>query len=471
MSPRRVAAYAAALHAFLPAGCAPKVPGGTDSADAAGETGGTASSPTGGMTTASPIDPQFACERPVEWSRRFGGLTNDTVQGLAVDAAGNIFLGLDLRNLSGETAGVQFGDFTIVPGELSDIVFVKLSPDGEALWARQFGGPGEQYLSAFAGCGDGVVFHAGADPGTLDLGGGPLQHENVFAALDGDGKPRWSRSVPAAGDTWLLVTEMVCDAATKVAFTGSRSGDVDLGGGLEQGSNGFVARFDAAGSFLWSHDLGDPQGRGYGITLAPNGDIAVVATMSSDPLGAPILLARFDTAGNELWRRGFGAPQQLGGPRSIAIDNAGRIAFGGTFRGTLTLGVDNYESLSQEVSEDIGTLFDGFLAQTDPDGELEWSLHLASTFVDEVGELEFDGKDILLTSGQADDLFVLRAFVGPKQIWSWCSPKFSYQVRTARFGDDAIILAPWSYEGDLDLGAGLMPSFGDSDIVVAKLRR
>lgn len=447
-------------------GCAPKVPGGTEGAgetdDSASETG----TPTGGVTTA-PVEPPLDCERPVEWNRRFGGPTSDTVQGLAVDPAGNIFLGLDLRNLDA-SAPVQFDDFTIVPGQLSNIVFVKLSPAGEVLWARQYGGPADEYLWTFAGCGDGVVFHAGADPGTLDLGDGPLPHENVFAALDGAGDPRWSRSVPVAGDTWLLVTDMACDAAMNVVFTGSRDGDGDLGGGLSQGPEGYVARFDAAGKFLWSRDLGDPDARGFGVAHTPNGDVVVVAHLGNAPLDEDVLLARFDGAGTELWRRGFGP---TGYPWSVAVDGAGRIAFSGIFRGDLTLGDDTYTSLSQDLPEDVyGSLYDGFLAQTDANGELLWSLHVASKFEDDIDGLAFDDADVLMTRGIADDLFVLRAFAGPQQTWSWCSPKL-YQVRTALSGDDAIVLAPWGYEGDLDLGAGLMPGLGGSDVVVAKLRR
>lgn len=428
--------------------------------------------------TFPPVEPPADCERAVEWSVRFGGPTSDTVKGFAVDPAGNIYLGLDLRNLIDASAPVKFGDFEVVPGQYSNIVIVKLTTEGEVAWVRDFVGPGDQYLWTLAPCGDGVVFQGSADPGTLDLGKGVLQESDFFASLDGAGDLRWTRAIPKGpGDPWLFVADMACDAGMNLAMTGNYSGVVDLGSGPTNGPDGFVARFDAAGMLLWSRGFGDQESSGVGVAYTPAGDIVVAAhfartiELGGVPLDATegnILLAEFDGTGEHVWSRTLGPSGFAGG---VAVDSAGRIAVGGIFLDTLKLGSQTYTNIFPNADEEVyGTVFDGFLALTGPDGELQWSLHLASMLQDDIDRLAFDADDTLITSGHADKKFLLRAFVGPMPDWSWCTPKL-FQVHAGLSGNDSVIIAPWGVEGDLDLGAGLMPGAGDSDVVVAKIRR
>ena len=423
-----------------------------------------------------PIKPPLDCERPVEWSVRFGGPTFDTVQALAVDPAGNIYVGLDLRNL-GDSAPVSFGMFEVVPGDLSNIVVAKLTTDGEVAWVRQFGGPGDQFLWTLQYCGDGVVLHAQGDPGTVDLGGGPIAERVFLAALDGAGKLRWSHPVPTEDtDAWLLVTDMACDSAGNLVLTGSHHGVVDLGGGPSNANDGFIARLDTHGAHLWSRDLGDPESRGFGIAMTPSGDIVVTASFEGtvDLGGGPfdgtdgdILVATLDGAGKHVWSQAFGPS---GYPQSLAIDSTGHIVVGGDFLDELVLGAQTYTNVFPNAEDEVdGTLYDGFLAALAPGGELEWSIHLGSKYEDAVYRLMFDSHDTLMMSGLANDAYILRTFVNGKPGWSWCSSKLN-QVHAALSGDNAVIIAPWGAD-ELDLGPGATPGFGDSDVVIAKVRR
>lgn len=112
--------------------------------------------------------------------------------------------------------------------------------------------------------------------------------------------------------------------------------------------------------------------------------------------------------------------------------------------------------------------FDGFVARADPAGSLLWALHIGSDRDDEVAEVHFDDADRMVVGGLVDDAFTVQVFDGTEVAWSWCSSDL-YQVYSAPSGD-AVILAPWVVEKDLDLGAGVLPGFGGSDIVVAKIR-
>ncbi len=457
--------------------CAPKpgaetLDGGSTSGEA---TGGDTGEPTGGPTDGwvPPLD----CENPGEWSRKFGGPTNDTVQGLAVDAAGNIYVGLDLRNL-GESAPVQFGGFEIVPGELSNIVVLKLSSCGEVLWAKQFGGPGDQYMWTLTACGDGVVFQAEAEPGTLDLGDGPISERVFFAALDGAGGLRWTHPVPTSSpEAWLLVADMVCDAEGRLAMTGSHEyGSVDLGGGPLDKDDGFVARFAADGTFLWSRDFGSPS-RGFGVAYTPTGDVVVTADvddtvdLGGGPLGPDaggVLLAKLDGTGAHVWSERLGG-SGINGPSALAVDSQGRITVGGVFIDEISLGDQTYTNVFPEsVPEVDGTLRDGFLVTTDPDGVLQWSLHLGSMYDDDVTQLAYDKNDVLIVSGLVDSVFAVRAFVDAQPTWKW-SASGLYQVYAELSGDDAVVLMPW-----IGYGAAFGDPYDDdpnSDVWVAAILR
>lgn len=465
-------AWSAAL--LVMGACAPKP--GAEPSTTDGASDGGSSEPTS-ETGSDPVEPPMDCERPAAWARHFGGPTSDSVQGLAVDPAGNIFVGLDLLNL-GQSAPVQFGPFEIVPGDLSNIVLLKMSNAGEVAWVKQYGGPSGAYLWELGGCGDGVVIQAEAEPGTVDLGNGTIPERVFFASFDGAGALRWTHPVPTDSDeAWLLVVDMACDGDRNLVITGSHErGSIDLGGGPLTTDDGFVARFDDQGDYLWHRDFGAPGSRGFGVAYTPTGEIVVTAFVEGtvDLGGGPLtpdtgstLLAKLDGDGEHVWSQRLG----VGGyPYALAIDGAGRITVGGTFLDELTIGEQTYTNVYPDAIEEFeGTLFDGFLATTDPDGALQWSVHLGSKYEDDVAELMYDDDDVLLVGGVADDAFTVRAFVDAQPIWSWCSSRL-YQVHAALSGTDAVIVAPWG-GGEPAFGDDGEPDPADPDVWIAKILR
>lgn len=103
------------------------------------------------------------------------------------------------------------------------------------------------------------------------------------------------------------------DPATfEVYVTGFTSGD--FGGGNAGGDDRFLAKFDAAGTLLWTRQYGG-SGNDFGrnITMHPSGDVLVSgftpAWPGISPLGGgDFLLARFDARGNQVAANVFGTP-------------------------------------------------------------------------------------------------------------------------------------------------------------------
>ncbi|PCC74928.1 hypothetical protein SAMN02745121_08416 [Nannocystis exedens] len=441
---------------------------------------------TAGETTDEPPE-AVPCEHvagpadgAVDWYLRCGGPQNEFLNGVGTDADGNIYLGIDLRVLD-VSAPLRIGEFEVTPGELSDILLIKLSSTGEPLWVRQFGGPLDQTITHLVACGDGLAIMGFAEPGTLDLGGGSLDGAFV-AGFDLDGNHRWSRSLGGAS----LVTA-TCDAGGTLAVSGLFEGAVDFGGGPVEpppSTAAFVAKYDAAGGFQWVQPFistGDGSARVMSLAFTPAGELVLAGSFTGtvELGGGPLttdfwddmLVAKFGADGGHLWS------QQLGGDglqyaMAIAVDASGELALGGMFFDQLEIGADSYTNVfPDQIPEIDGTLYDAVLARLDPAGAVLSSQHLGAMLDDSIDDLSFDATDSLLVAGVADSQVALRAFSGEEQTWAWTTDQLPEYTRSARSGEDAVVLGSSPMAGEVDLGAGPTTDHGGWDFVVARIRR
>lgn len=130
-----------------------------------------------------------------------------TVRGVAVDSTGAVvFVGF----FEGE---LDAGDDTLTSQGGEDIVVGKLSDSGGVLWAKSFGGPGDDRALAVAVDRQDAIIVAGSVSESADLGDGDRvgaeQADAFVAKYDEDGELAWAR---AFGSPTVL------DAATAVAL-------------------------------------------------------------------------------------------------------------------------------------------------------------------------------------------------------------------------------------------------------------
>ena len=230
---------------------------------------------------------------------------------LAVDKAspGAIYL-------AGGAASPNFGQGPIVGLGAKDIFVFKASSAGDYVDARIFGAQfpndGNQYASSIAvdPCGNLVLtgsFSHDLTFGLLpplhtvdvanDAGVNELDEEDMFVAkLDSSFKPIWSKSFGDASEQHGI--SVAVDAFSNVTVGGklddvAYSKGIDFGGGVLKGvgpDNGgyynseiLVARFDAAGKYLWARRMGTAAGqRLHGVAVDDTGHTAFVGNFLTE---------------------------------------------------------------------------------------------------------------------------------------------------------------------------------------------
>jgi len=122
----------------------------------------------------------------------------------------------------------------------------------------------------------------GTYEGTIDFGIGPLPPSDIsgdvatfFVKLDPNGKALWAKGLGVTGD--LRAADLAVDGAGHTILTGGFFKTVDLGDGpvTGQGYNDLVvAKFDGDGKLVWKRIAGDGDVQyGASVAVAPSGHV------------------------------------------------------------------------------------------------------------------------------------------------------------------------------------------------------
>jgi formylglycine-generating enzyme required for sulfatase activity len=217
------------------------------------------------------------------WSKSLGGDANDDCFSAVADAVGNLYVGGRVKSEQ-----LQIGDDFVGSSGKGDVLVFKMTPAGEYVWGRAFGGDEEDSLYSLSADSAGNVYLIGdfMSP-SIDFGGGPLVNkgdQDIFLVkLDADGTHVFSRS-----------------------YGGSQR---DNGYSVAVGNDGMV------------------YFTGYFATQTINfGGDTFVLSGSKD-----IYLAKLNGAGDHIWSRQYGGTGDEWG-WSLDIDASGNLLLGGCFR-------------------------------------------------------------------------------------------------------------------------------------------
>jgi hypothetical protein len=102
------------------------------------------------------------------WSKRFGAVGSDEVEGVAVDAQGNVCI----TGYFNDT--VDLGNGPLTSAGQSDVVVAKYNGGGTPLWSKRFGDPQAQWGVDVGVDSSGYLYVTGVVSGSIDFGQGTL---------------------------------------------------------------------------------------------------------------------------------------------------------------------------------------------------------------------------------------------------------------------------------------------------------
>jgi hypothetical protein len=314
----------------------------------------------------------------------FGGKGDDAAAGLAVDSAGNMFIGGTFK------ARANFdpnGVFSIGNSGGSDGFLVALDSTGVFRWAGSFGGSGDDTISDLA----------------VDDSGNVIATGHYFGSVDFD---------PGHGTSSVNVANTQQAYILKWDSTGAFVFADGIGGtGVATGSAVTVDRSDnvyATGNFTETADF-DPGAGTFNLTAPSTGQVYV---------------NKLSASGSLVWAKAIGgAASQDVGPAEIAVDKGGNVYTSGIYSGTKDFdpngGTSNLTSAGQD---------DVFVSKLNSSGNFVFAKSFGGTLDDAAIGLVLDragnilttgtfsgtgtfatgGSPINLTSAGGDDIFVLR---------------------------------------------------------------
>lgn len=279
------------------------------------------------------------------WTRTFGGSSSDDIKGLAIDAAGNLYV---VGNYTGTFDSQRtFGGI--------DIFVRKYSPTGQILWTQVFGGSGKDLVTAIAvEPVSGKVYIGGVFPGTTttDFDPDPTKQTNVGGSsgnarqpfilhLDTNGAYVWVKTFSAStkfGEGGI--TDLVIDENSNIYYCGTYGSSrtappVSINFNTDQFGNDvkstqgyadlFVTKLDANGFYQWTYFAGQ---KGNYMTAArmkvKGGSVYIVG---KDRTYNKILLTKLNSsngtkAGEAVWTA---TDFPYLAPTGIAVDSTGSV--------------------------------------------------------------------------------------------------------------------------------------------------
>jgi hypothetical protein len=255
------------------------------------------------------------------WTRQFGTAGADTAHAVAVGASGVYVVG--------DTGGTLLGQASAGGGD----AFVRqYDADGNERWTRQFGTPNLDEALGVAVDATGVYVAGDTDgtlPGQASAGGS----DAFVRKYDATGNELWTRQF---GTDAHDRASGVATAAARVYVAGDTFGTLP-GQASAGGGDAFVRTYDADGNELWTQQFGTDSTNDEAFGVAADATGVFVAGTAGGTLpgqastgGQDAFVRKYDAAGTELWTRQLGTSER-DLAYSVAVAATGVYVAGGTY--------------------------------------------------------------------------------------------------------------------------------------------
>lgn len=257
------------------------------------------------------------------WIAKLDASTNDEVKDIALDSAGSLYItGITFGSLGGTNAGSYDGWLA----KLS-------SSNGDTAWLRQFGTSGYDEANGVAVDSSGNVYVTGSTPGALS-GTSAGSDDAFLIKYNSSGTQQWIRQFGISASDYAY--KVAADSSGNVYVTGFTGGNL---GGTGSGTS-YLTSFTTTGTRRWTTQFGGILPTNVNDVKVDNTGNIYVAGSSQNAFGSiaygayDAYFLRFNSSGVVQQGTTLGT-YATDGAFGIALDNAGNVYIAGTTFGTL----------------------------------------------------------------------------------------------------------------------------------------
>lgn len=283
---------------------------------------------TGSYSGAITIDPTLS------WATYYGGDSADNFCSIARDTAGNVYVSGNTKSLS---TIVTAGAWQTTLGGGTDAFVVKFNGAGTRIWATYVGGTSSESGDGVAVDPAGNVYVCGMTSSATIMGttgawqaspGGGL--DGFLEKFDAGGARVWGTYYGGSAHDMASTNGITADAAGNIYVVGTASSTTAIASStawqtsIGGASDGFLVKFDGAGTRLWGTYYGGAADDGaYNVSADGSGNVYVTgitkSTTSIASAGAwqlalggigDAFLAKFDASGTRIWGSYYGGTGQ-----------------------------------------------------------------------------------------------------------------------------------------------------------------
>ncbi len=262
------------------------------------------------------------------WTRQWGTPGNDIGAGVRTDVHDNVYvLGAVTGALDGQNR----------PGG-EDVFLTRISGEGEKIWTRQWGTPGNDQGAGIGLDSEGYIYATGYVAGSLHEQHHEGGDDAFLVKFDGDGNIMWTRQWGTPGNDAGYA--LAVDSDDNIYVAGRTPGSMD--GQPHTGNfDLFLTRFNSDGIWIWTRQWGTPdEDRALGIATDTEGNIYVTGFTEGSLDGNPArgsrdgILTKFTRFGVISWSRQWGTTGDDRG-FGVAVDGAQNACVAGHTEGSL----------------------------------------------------------------------------------------------------------------------------------------
>jgi hypothetical protein len=324
----------------------------------------------------------------VEWSKVFGGTSAEFPFSITKANTDNGIV------VAGSSASLD-GDVSSNNGQ-HDFWILKLNVEGNKVWEKAYGGSKFDQATGITNSSNGYIVAGTTTSDDIDIPSTKGKTDYLVVAMDENGVKLWAKTFGGSGEDYATCITRTADGNFVVAgYSNSIDGDITNNHNISYDM--LVIKFDPDGNKLWSKNIGG-IGLEQALAIAPGKNGSVIITGSSDFKDGDIMqnfgssdicVVKLNSEGNILWQKSLGGSSSEASRAIVATDNEELFVTGATIStdGDFTgLGKGNP---------------DGFVYHLDINGNKKWVQIFGGSDEDEIRSASLTDDNGLFMAGQS----------------------------------------------------------------------